>query len=264
MLLSCLALLATLTSSVKIECIYDTLSWADYNFGFFYLSVYRCFRVQISVENPASVTDISGKHMTGKKDADVNGLSIDGDYSSNIRSLTTIPEGIEKFFTNLEVFDWVNGNISSIDASTLKPFPNLIRINLIGNKLVTLDADLFKNTQNLRWIYFYGNLLEHVGRDLLTGLAKLSIAWFHGNPCSTPITAADKPEQIEDLKAQLEIQCPPLAATLAPPTTTTISTSSESNECPDTCAINEEAQDMKKRIKKLEKEMKKLNLCDDD
>jgi len=254
---SCLAFLAAVTSGVEFKCRHEER--VGFRAGSTVQAGYGCpSATLVSGENPTTVTEIGGTHLAGKTNADV---IIFG--SVNIVIQTGIPSGIEKFFPNIQVFSWVSGNLSSIDSSTFKPWPYLLHLNLAYNKLVTLDGDLFQYTRKLRNICFSNNKLEHVGHGLLTGLPDLWYAQFSYNPCIDAIF--DTPPQIEELKLQLPIKCPPLTTPTTPnPTTTTISTTSKSNECPDTCAINEEAQDMQKRIKKLEKQMKKLKLSEED
>lgn len=73
------------------------------------------------------------------------------------------------------------------------------------------------------------NLLEHVGIDII----------------------AYNQQQMEKLKIQLSIRSPPLPSTSDPPTTT-ISTTTDSKECPIRCTLNEEADEMKNRIEEFE------------
>jgi len=230
-LFCCLAALATITSGVKIQCIYSITNWGDYYGGV----QYTCRGTVISEENPLTFTDISGTHLAGKREADVKAFWVD---DSN--TLTKIPNGLENFFPDLEIFDWYGG-VSSIDSSTFKPFPNLLRLNFYENKIATLDSDLFKYTRKLRLISFYHNLLRNVGNDLLTGLTELNHVEFRSNPCINAFGFT--PQAIQGLKSQLSIKCPPF------PATTTISTTSEPNECPISCTRIEE---IERRLSALE------------
>lgn len=171
----CLAALATFTSGVEIECNYRVLSWGG-NAG----ELYACDAIVINVEDPTTVTDISGAHMAGINNEDVNGFYIIED-----RIISAIPQGIENFFENLESLLWWNGNISSIDSTVFQSFPNLKDINLSWNKLVSLDGDLFKHTRKLGGIYFDGN-------DLLTELTAVN---FGSNHCTD--AWAFTPQEIE-------------------------------------------------------------------
>lgn len=265
------------TCGVKIQCRYQVGEW-------FFGTFYTCEATITSVENPTNVTEISGIHMGGQNDGSVKGFFINGH-----RALTGIPDGIEKFFPNLEAFQWFQGNLSSVGSSTFRPFPNLLSINVGDNQLVTLEGDLFQYTRKLKGIYFYVNSLAHIGHGLLTGLNNLTEAIFTANPCINAF--AITPEQIQALNLQLPISCPPLNSTVtttqpgtAPtvtttptPTvtipTTTISTTTAPDTCPVSCsnktnaseqrmvAMNAEMeQRLTRKIEELDRQIKELTL----
>lgn len=240
-----LVFLAAITSSVEIQCSYSFYNY--FNGGW----PYACRATVISMENPTVVTDITGIHLEGQGNADVQWFDI-----RDHELFTTMPEGVEIFFPNLEAFDWTGGNVSNFDSSIFGQYKNLVRIALSRNKIVTLEGDLRQHTPKLKEFYLERNLLEHVGVDLLTGLTYLTNAYFNGNPCID--MTAYTPQQMEELKIQLSIRCPPLSATPDPPTTT-ISTTTESKECSIRCTLNEEVDEMKNRIEELEKQMREVN-----
>lgn len=257
----CMALYATLASGVEIDCWYRMTNWIPGG-------IYICGATITNVEDPTTVRNINGTHLAGRSNEDVRGFSV---FLHDI--LTTIPTGIEKFFANLELFAWDNGNISTIDSSTFKPFPSLLFISLGNNKLISLDGDLLQHSRKLREIEFHGNLLEHVGHDLLTGLTDLTYADFESNPCIN--IRANTPEAIQELNRQLPIKCPlnpiiecPTTCMIdeimdriaelerADPQTTTIS-APDPNECPSGCASNVEVRGMERQIRDEMKSMVK-------
>lgn len=154
------------------------------------------------------VTKIKGIHRKPRTNANVTAFLINDPRKKGLKTLSTIPNGIEKFFPQIQIFWWVLGNISTIDSTTFKPWPHLIIINLEYNKLTTLDGNLFQHTRKLRRIYFTNNSLQHVGLDLLTGLTKLERLRFLGNPCIN--SEAYTPQQISEIERQLRTNCPPL------------------------------------------------------
>lgn len=251
-----LAVLATLTTGVKIECNYQMAYWSSSLGDFYQCDVQNVYN--LDVENPETVTAIIGTHVEGKSNTDVRGFYIWRNEMS-----TQIIKNIENFFPNLEIINLQHANIFTIDSSTFEPFKNLFSIDLSSNKLVTLDGDLFRFTPKLQEISFYNNSLQHVGHGLLTGLSNLKVVDFQVNPCIH--IEAKTPYDIRQLNLQLPIRCPPSNST-PDPSTTTISSTSEPNGCPNTCTINEEAQEMKEmnvemqnRIEELEKQMRELN-----
>lgn len=241
-LFSSLALLVAFTSG--IEFFHST--YVDYNWSLDGNSfiVYTCWVNFVSVENPTTVTKITGFPLPGRSDTNVKGFRMDGP-----NNLPSIPSGIENFFPNLLAFAWPNGNLSTIDSSTLKPFPNLVRISLNNNKIVNLNSDLFQYTRKLQYISFQQNWIQYVGQDLLTGLTALTFVDFTTNSCIRLV--ASLPQQIEQLKLQLRIQCPPLAtSTTSAPQSTKISTTAKPNECPIGCM---------ERIVELERAVRELS-----
>lgn len=83
---------------------------------------------------------------------------------------------------------------------------------------------------------------------LLSDLSKLIYVDFRFNPCIN--TYASSPQAIENLKAQLLTQCPPLEIS-------TLSTTT-ANSCSARCSINEETDDLRARIEELEKTVREL------
>jgi len=203
----CLALLASVTTGVKIQCIYTVTSW---HIG----SLYSCVATVVSMEDPTKITEVSGNHWEGKSNEDVKAFEMYHD-----KTFTTVPKGYEKFFPNMDAFCWNYGKISSIDSSTFAAFPNFLSVNFDHNRLVSLDGDLFQATPKLRHIAFRNNKLEHVGHDLLTGLTDLEYVNFESNTCINAV--ASYRGQYQQLNLQLPIECPPLAVTsTATPTIT--------------------------------------------
>lgn len=258
-LLASLAFLAIVNINLGMDfrCTYKNVYWS--NVG----SVYSCEASVRSSASPSRIDDIAGTHLQGKKHDDVKSFYI----IKTISSLAIIPKGIENFFPNLEVFQWYGGIIPAIDLSFFEPLPNLLHIDFMNNKIVKLDGNLFQFTRKLREINFSGNFLDQVGYDLLTGLNNLTRVYFQNNPCVDEY--ANTPEQIEDLNLQLPILCPhsvptPTQSTVTTtqpaststaaqlPSTTTISTTANPNECPNTCALNN-------RMEEIEKQMRELN-----
>lgn len=101
-LFSCLALFAAITSAVEIHCNFSIESGIS---G----PLYVCDGVVVSLEN-LSAAVISGTRLEWKTDEDVTAF-----WMSHQEILTKIPNGIDKLFANLEIFQWYNGNISTID-----------------------------------------------------------------------------------------------------------------------------------------------------
>lgn len=186
------------------------------------------------------VTEIIGNHTFGKTNNDVK-------VYESYDQIKFLPKGLEKFFPNLNSILLYN-SFNSISSADLAPWPNLILFSYTTNPATSIDGDLFKNSLKLRSVEFKSNYrLENVGANLLSNLNELTLVDFRGNLCIN-ITATT-PEQIENLKAKLITQCPPLRTTEEPrtttaspivPSTTIPSTTTESDQCLPRCSLNEE------------------------
>jgi len=218
--------LASSSSGVVMQCsFFQYIIWNDVS------QVYTCWYARVTNYNDeATVTNITGNHIIGKTNADVEGFVI---YLEP--NLSRIPRGIENFFPNLIGLAWGNTNLTSLVADDLKPFPKLLSAWFPSNKFVSLHSDLFVHTPMVRHIDFGRNLLENVGSDLLTSLNNLTSALFNDNRCIS--FNANTSQSIQNLIAMLREQCPEPETTTAIPTTTTLSTTTvDPEECPVGCS----------------------------
>lgn len=194
---------------VVIQCNFLTSNWGG-SVG----TIYYCAGAVTSAFNPTVVTNIQGQHAAGRGNADVFGITIDGD-----RSLSRFPKGIGGFYPNLTLLNWSQGNLTAITTDELEEFPNLRRIRLSINRIQYLEGDLFQRAQQLTLIELDNNAIQNVGYDLLTNLRQLDRVTFQQNPCINVV--ASSPQEIQALNVQLLQLCPPLITTTLPPTTTT-------------------------------------------
>lgn len=232
------------TSGVVIKCHYTLWTW--WEFGI----LYSCRPATVTtVTTPETITGVTGNHLIFMNYASVKEFNVDGH-----KTLTEIPKGIEKYFSNLIVFRWTNGNIATINASTFNQLTKLKHISLSYNKLVTIDGDLFKYTRNLQYVHFYYNLLQHIKPNLLTGLINLVVANFESNQCINLL--ADTTQAVKLLNLLLPFQCPLL-------TTPEPSECSEPGPDPvqDTCPNDEEVEEKQKRIDELEMQLRESHPC---
>lgn len=195
-----LIVIVTTAFGVQIKCEFSDEGWGA-GLGV----IYSCYTTETTRENPRVITSITGDHLLGRTNINVKGFWIVGNDF-----LTTVPDGLNIFFPNLEVFMWYNGALLSIDGVIFKAFPNLKAIGFQGNRLISIPGDLFKYTPNVQEIYLAGISLEHAGIGLLTGLNAAKLVAFDGNLCINMF--ADTPALIQELKFKLINQCPPLPA----------------------------------------------------
>lgn len=209
-----------LISCETIHCDFHSVLWVIAE------RQYSCpFATITSDENLTHAINVTGNHTSGRSNTDVKAFTIYTDHEH----LNRIPKGLGNFFPNLILFLWNYGSLTTLAADDLKPFPELQVFYAKNNKLVSIDGDLFMHSPNLILVDLQSNLLDHVGFGLLDGLNNLTSANFENNSCIS--VNAETPATIQELKLQLQNQCPALATTttssshsisLAP---TTISTS---------------------------------------
>lgn len=157
-------------------------------------------------DDPLIVKEVRGNHLAGKSNTDVV------EFSAYRQATTFIPKNIEKFFPNLLIFCWIDGELLKIDSKDLEPFPNLFFFDIGGNKIKSLDGNLFMYTRKLQTIYLDANQIQHVGRDLITGLEELLRVYFRKNVCMD--FAASNLSEIQRFKELLPMNCPECAFSL--------------------------------------------------
>ena len=105
-LLLCLFSILHVTSSIEIQCSYNT------NFNYSILgSVYRCeIQNNFDVVSPEDVVvnSVNGKHWDNLNNENVTGL-----FSSS-KNMKYIPKSLENFFKNIKLIDLVNNKIKKI------------------------------------------------------------------------------------------------------------------------------------------------------
>lgn len=179
----------------SMDCDFSALNWA----GIF--EYYTCVgRVTSGHLVGSNFWDIAGVHVDGFTNANVTGLSI-----YNQRGFDRLPN-IGRAFENLRGFEWVFGNLATINEFDLIQMRDLEMLSLYGNFLVTLSGSLLINNQALVYIDFGRNLLSFVGDGLLSNLPELRWALLERNLCIDEI--ATTPQEIEALPGRLEGLCP--------------------------------------------------------
>lgn len=205
---------------ISIQCNFDYYSWPIIGLQYF------CYHPVLSSDgNNGAILSVNGQHLSGKSNAVVKVIVVYGDPLQ----LSSMPGGIENFFPFLIGLQWRSGRLTTFTANDIKPFPGLQVLSINSNKLVSLDADLFQYTPKLKFVSFGDNQLANVGYNMLQGLNDLTSAYFYSNPCISVV--AESSTSIEDLKLQLQIQCPPVG----PPITTTVSTTTAPAACSGAC-----------------------------
>lgn len=97
--------------------------------------------------------------------------------------------------------------LQTIDSSDLLPFKNLQSIELQNNEIRSLDGDLFRSNPEVQYVSIFNNPLQHVGPnifDSLRGLIEVDLS-----DCRCINETVSQPEQLDELKYSLSLNCPP-------------------------------------------------------
>ena len=207
-------------SSIEIECQFSLDGWDN-----FVNNPYRCWVLSVCKADETVITGISGTHISGKSNSDVN-LFL---WYNN--AIGFVPSNIDAFFPNIETVQFAGTHLTSISANDLNQFPNLKSLYMLINNLGILEGDLFDGTPNLRFINFGFNPLQNISQNLIDGLDQLEQAAFYDAGCLS--FHAQMPAHFEELKRMFVTNC----KFNPPPTTTTteiIPTTTE-NQCSNAC-----------------------------
>jgi hypothetical protein len=164
--------------------------------------VYECDvrSIENQSTNSTHLTGISGVHLPGFSSFDVRTVFFE------FTSLSSVPQGIQKFFPNLISLRITGSPISSVTGAELNEYKNLQIFIMIQTNLIRLPENFFHENLALRHISFSNNRIQHVGMNLLDHLSRLEWVDFVFNVC---IHAwATTPETIIVLKENLRRLCP--------------------------------------------------------
>lgn len=225
------------TEAVHFHCNFFKGEWVVLG------EVYNCDATVTSSASGNLLESVTGIHLDGKNNSKV--------YTLNVKnqSILYIPSNIAAFFPNIEGIQFSTSNLQMISAADLEQFPRLKVFSSVANRLETISSDIFQHTPQLQWISFNENSLVKVGTDFLKNLNYLSFADFRENICINKI--ATSREDIIELRQQLQLNCPPWSET-------TLATTTDSGDCELRCSLNEEVDEVVKRIDKQDEKVSEL------
>ena len=195
MFLVILVINAFAVSSIDIEC--------RFVFSFFdeYVNnAYTCYVQSVTNVNERVATGISGTHVNGKSNYDVNVF-----YWPD-RFVGFIPQNMDAFFPNIESVKFYGTQLTSLSSKDLNQFPNLKSMYMNENNLTVLEADLFHGTPNLMIVYLSYSPFQKISQHLFDGLNQLKEAMFYDAGCLN--FHARTPAQLEELQTMFITNCP--------------------------------------------------------
>lgn len=205
-----------------------------------YHQVFFCNGVAEPSGNLASLVDITIKGDVAEKTySDIEIMHIEATLSPlNYTPFTNIPSNMGKLMPKLTGVSFNFRMMSSVTAEDLKQFPNITYLVITNSRIASLDGDLFKYTPHIKALSLQGNQIESVGQNLLENLNDLQWANFLYNPCISFVAGIT--QELEWLKSNLTLECPPKETTTATPV----------ENCDIRCSMNEEMDSLRDKLTK--------------
>lgn len=97
--------------------------------------------------------------------------------------INKFPQGIEKFFVNLEALAIEDTDIKEVTQEDLKPFTKLKQLHLNSNKIKYIAPNLFEFQPNLELLALKNNLIEHIDPFVFNNLNSLKYLYLADNNC---------------------------------------------------------------------------------
>jgi len=186
------------TQSASFECRYIVESWAAIG------NIYFCFvqnAVNITSLNEAQVDSISGTHLTGYNNDNVEAFQV-------VRKgqIHYFPRGLNKFFKNLKGIQIYNTELKEVHQSDLKDFPKLMNLNFAANSLEILEENLFEFNPILEDIDLWPNKITHIDPNVFAKLTKLRYLYLNSNTCIS-MAAVNNSTAVQDVIKKAQTQC---------------------------------------------------------
>lgn len=223
----------------------------DCNFRMFayptYGNLYGCEPEVIIAGNLTNLLAVTGRHIGWRSNNDIKMLDV-----RNEKEMNQIPKDISTFFPVIQVIFWTKGSLTRLTSNDLEQFPHLSVLSLSGNKIVSLAENVFSHNSGVHEMFLANNQLEYVESDLFSSINHLKRADFSSNSCVDFF--AQSPQEMAHLKRLFTDQCnTPQPTTLQPPIYT------EPDSCMWRCSLNEETDELNKKLLELIEVVKKLS-----
>jgi hypothetical protein len=245
------------SSSFHIQCRFNANSWWE-QLGY----IYNCEVTSSSLMTGLNVTQISGIHLQGRSDFDVQGIF----FMTNCAHVNTIPRNVRDFFPNLIAINMRGCGINSLNGDELQPYENLLSFSLTNSLgFVHIPGHLFVSTPHMLAVAFDNNRINRVGRDLLSNLRHLQAASFFSNVCIN--NGAFNMAQVVGLIEDLRQRCSDpndFTTTVISTTTELISTTTNEFGCVQgnygerICALEVENENLRDEIRKMKDDISYL------
>jgi len=140
---------------------------------------YYGYTCVLTIQNPNGLnnfTGISGTHLTGKSNRDVQCITrSSGSNTTNIPSIIC-----EKFKYVTRIYLQSIG-IQIVDEYSFKSCKNLLYLSLAGNKITKFDEKSFSEKLELQTLHLNNNQLTTLPANVFANQQKLKELWLYGN-----------------------------------------------------------------------------------
>jgi Leucine-rich repeat (LRR) protein len=154
--------------AIDLQCSLESINWVI-------LPGPGCRALNVNVSSRQTITSVNGQ-------SNFQGLSYNKLHIKD-QLVYYIPEGIEKFFPNLEAIAIQSSKLKKIDKKDFENFPKLKGLFLNLNEIEFIPGNLFEANPELVELEFSDNPVTQIGHDLVTHLTKLKEVRFTGNNC---------------------------------------------------------------------------------
>lgn len=194
-------------NGISLDCDFNTWNWISLPKTFKH--TYTCKAKGFLESTNGTVSDVTGKHLPGKNNFDVEFVKI------NNHELTFIPRGLTRFFPNMFALYLHNSNIKVLHGFELDEYPRLIYFAYESGTLDTIGGELFTKTPKIIYANFYNNKIRNVGWNLLDNVKSTAKVIFGSNICINK-DSRNNPHHFNELVQILRENC-----TSFPPEVTT-------------------------------------------
>ncbi|CRL08203.1 CLUMA_CG020936, isoform A [Clunio marinus] len=151
------------------------------------------------VEENDLVASVSGEHLPGKYNEDVEALIAEN------QKIYYLPSEIENFFPALQSISILNSELKKVSMENLKWFPDLVACDFSGNLIESLDENMFAFNARLKYVLFNSNNLRNINSNVFDSLNELEVVDLRNNICIDE--SYERLEDISTLKKHIEEKC---------------------------------------------------------
>lgn len=198
-------------SLILVSCYFSSISALTFNCVYVYnANMYTCFPQISGISDSRSLINVTGLHVGGKNNTDVDAVYID-DYSD----LDFVPQGMTNFFPNLVAITITSSGVKTLNGDELHEYRHLREFALAHGPLESVPSNFFETTPDIRQISFLNNSIRYVGENSLNSKQNLHWINFELNICIGRASHRPFDQLIDDLRLNCIDDTEPIEPTCA-------------------------------------------------